>query len=226
MNDAHKSQHAALVLPDTSGWVKREPGDVIEAGTPCVVMRSFEARVYPGGALLEFGVTDQADYAVWTPPPAPVAPLSTDVADEFVRWAMEAEIAERPDWRAFGEIARRHSSLHEHPDPAPVAPVDDISTNQERPTLARVTWNPSGLVETRLVFRKGGLLHDADNGFSIGPLRNVTSVEPLHVIPADHVAVPRAAMDALRAARDGRLGCPDSSVPPLVNALLDGEVSR
>lgn len=69
------------VLPDTSGWVKRAPGDVIEAGTPCVFINE------PGGPFeVHFGglhheVTVHEDGPFWTPPPAPREPwrvISTD----------------------------------------------------------------------------------------------------------------------------------------------------
>lgn len=65
-------------LPDTSGWVKRAPGDVIEAGTRYVVRM--------GGKFITTGVSDGSDgvgtaVEVLTPPPAPREPwrvISTD----------------------------------------------------------------------------------------------------------------------------------------------------
>lgn len=43
-----------------------------------------------------------------------IAARQAEVADSFVRWGMENEIAIPPiDWAWFGEIARRYSTLHE-----------------------------------------------------------------------------------------------------------------
>ena len=57
-------------LPDTSGWVKRSPGDVIEAGTP--VMWSSDFGLSYRTAYMEFTVDDGEP--IWTPPPAEPEP--------------------------------------------------------------------------------------------------------------------------------------------------------
>lgn len=67
------------VLPDTSGWVKRAPGDVIEAGTPYVgyMLDGFQViqLQHHAGRLVNPGER------IWTPPPVPREPwrvISTD----------------------------------------------------------------------------------------------------------------------------------------------------
>lgn len=68
-------------LPDTSGWVKRAPGDVIEAGTPYVVIDPDKTEVEAHFGGLDFAVTVHPDGPLWTPPPAPREPwrdISTD----------------------------------------------------------------------------------------------------------------------------------------------------
>lgn len=67
------------VLPDTSGWVKRAPGDVIEAGTPYVARHSDGGTYFATDERFVAG----SDPTIWTPPPAPREPwheISTDRA--------------------------------------------------------------------------------------------------------------------------------------------------
>lgn len=69
------------VLPDTSGWVKRAPGDVIEAGTPYVFLSvdSSATVTRPDGAEGPIAVGPTDTY--WTPPHVPREPwrvISTD----------------------------------------------------------------------------------------------------------------------------------------------------
>lgn len=68
------------VLPDTSGWVRRAPGDVIEAGTPYVA-KWADGRVTVGTVANAFHVTSDNMFDYWTPPPVPREPwhgISTD----------------------------------------------------------------------------------------------------------------------------------------------------
>lgn len=87
------------------------------------------------------------------------------------------------------------------PPPVPAAPWSVISTDRDKPTLAKVTWNSGNLVETRRLFRDGDDLFDGDSEFHVGPVKNVTHVELLHAYsPESHVLVERARaeqMDAL-----------------------------
>lgn len=79
-------------LPDISGWVKREPGDVIEAGTPYVCRTRPTGRlVFHPAASLDF--TDPfpslSGTSYWTPPPAPApvwSVISTDREKPTLAW--------------------------------------------------------------------------------------------------------------------------------------------
>lgn len=80
------------VLPDTSGWVKRAPGDVIEAGTPYIYVSSS------GGGFVVRDTGQKGDVHVvteqtyWTPPPAPRSPVDhVAVPKSKVAEALRAE---------------------------------------------------------------------------------------------------------------------------------------
>lgn len=156
------------VLPDMSDWVKRAPGDMIEAGTPYVVFRSFETTFSPGN-LFEFTVLDLADHALWTPPP---------------------------------------------PAPEPIWSV--ISTDGERPTLAKVTWSGRDARPMTANFYVDGEILRDEWTQGLSHVNFIESVELLHTYnPVTHVPVERALID--EAARlvawwdDDSL---DSSPPP------------
>lgn len=117
------------------------------------------------------------------------------------------------------------------PPPVPRAPWEDISTDRENPTLAKVTWAGHGGVTGTFaaeVYCYEDLHGQACVGFADGHNGTfavgrdfVTSVTLLHTFdPSVQVPVDRALIEALRGARDGRLGCPDVSVPATVAALL------
>jgi len=67
-------------LPDTSTWVRRAPGDVIEAGTPYVYKaKSSESFSYNAPSDHDRHAVAPGTY--WTPPPVEPAPwtvISTD----------------------------------------------------------------------------------------------------------------------------------------------------
>lgn len=131
------------VLPDTSGWVKREPGDVIEAGTPYVVRM--------GGKFITTGVSDGSDgvgtaVEVLTPPPAP-----------------------REPWRA-------------------------ISTDRDKPTLAKVMWVGGGIQTANVYVEADKVYNEWDE--VIGRTDLVTHVEVRHTHdPVTQVPVERALID-------------------------------
>ena len=68
-------------LPDTSGWVRREPGDVIEAGTRFVVKHKDGSIFYQHDEHESPFTAGDDDQVVWTPPPVEPSPwegLSTE----------------------------------------------------------------------------------------------------------------------------------------------------
>src|SRR5690606_4661009 len=131
------------VLPDTSGWVKRVPGDVIEAGTPYICFDG-DGPTFVMSAPYEFQTATWLTY--WTPPPAP-----------------------REPWR-------------------------DISTDRDKPTLAKVTW-AVGKTSTGMYYRDDRGVYDEWRD-RIGRLDSVKSVEVLRTYdPETHVPVERALID-------------------------------
>lgn len=67
-------------LPDTSGWVRRLPGDVIEAGTPYVFISTSQS-VSVGTIRRNYKLDKHVPGTYWTPPPVEPAPwerISTD----------------------------------------------------------------------------------------------------------------------------------------------------
>ena len=66
-----------------------------------------------------------------------------------------------------------------------------ISTDEDQPTLARVTFG-SDFTTTRLVFRDDHFVYDADSAANIGRLDYILRVELLHTHnPETHVPVDR-----------------------------------
>lgn len=137
-------------LPDTSSWVRRAPGDVIEAGTPYVVafadrLTVAEPRDLPFTVSAE--VTKVCTY--WTPPPAPSEPWSV------------------------------------------------ISTDRDKPTLARVTLKDCSPMDGSWWRHADyGQLLVADTDFTWADLKDIESVELLHThSPETHVPVERALID-------------------------------
>ena len=114
----------------------------------------------------------------------------------------------------YGKVlhANRESAVASLP-PAPVWSV--ISTDEDQPTLARVTFD-SDFTTTRLVFRDDHFVYDADSVDNIGRLDYIYRVELLHTHnPATQVPVDRSLVEvAQRRCRswDRDLGYPGSSV--------------
>lgn len=176
------------VLPDTSGWVKREPGDVIEAGTP-----------YMG-----------AD--------------SKALDGPLVQW--------KPNGRDYDWTVGSHHMTIWTPPPAPREPWRVISTDRDKPTLAKVTFG-SDYATTAEVFVEGGYVWrvmdaTAPQGVGsskIGTIAMLTDVELLHTHdPETHVPVERALIDeAARAKHVAEPWGPLYDVVSRLAALLDGE---
>ena len=91
---AERDTEQPPTLPDTSGWVKREPGDVIESGTPYVVLEQGVAR-YVSARDQDVLVTGNTGQTYWTPPPAEHAPvwsvISTDRDQPTLAWVRLGE---------------------------------------------------------------------------------------------------------------------------------------
>lgn len=145
------------VLPDTSGWVKRAPGDVIEAGTRVAI--HWEER------------------------------------DE---WAIQTLSGRRVIGEGF--------ATHWTPPPVPREPWRDLSTDWDKPTLAKVTWKePIEFAVTGLLFVEHGYVRlvidstDTHGRFGtkkIGDIETIESVELLDTYdPATHLPVERALID-------------------------------
>lgn len=140
------------VLPDTSTWVRRAPGDVIEAGTPYAWRDSLGHVGFSDGDRHQVGVHN---LAMWTPPPASPEP-----------------------W-------------------------ERISTDRERPTLARVTFATGLEVVGNWVRNADEYIHLVGDTGSYRDLARVTSVELLHThSPDTHVPVERALIDEAASWRD------------------------
>lgn len=138
-------------LPDTSTWVRRAPGDVIEAGTPYVV--TFSDRL-----------------TVAEPRNLPFT-VSAEVAKVCTYWT---------------------------PTPAPSEPWLAISTDRDKPTLAKVTWADGvrgGKTSTGMYYRNDRGIYDEWHD-GIGRLDSIESVEVLHTHdPVTHVPVERALIE-------------------------------
>lgn len=137
-------------LPDTSGWVKRAPGDVIEAGTPYAYrIQCGETAVVTSGVDGGFLVPSANHGTYWTPPPAPREPWSV------------------------------------------------LSTDRDKPTLAKVTYTVPGKVDqsqtARVYYSEGTVLDEWD--YAVADLEQVVSVESLTVCPVTHVPVERALIE-------------------------------
>lgn len=162
------------VLPDTSGWVQREPGDVIEAGTPYVFIstaQSMSVRTM----RRDYRLDEHVPGVYWTPPPAPV-----------------------PVWSV-------------------------LSTDREKPTLARVTWREgcSPNVTRGEYWRDERYVLDV-YGERVGSLdEDVATVTPLHALdPSTHVPVERALIDEVL-----RAGGLTTGALRALAALADGNQS-
>lgn len=135
-------------LPDTSSWVRRAPGDVIEAGTPYVFIstaQSMSVRTM----RRDYRLDEHVPGVYWTPPPAPREPWSV------------------------------------------------LSTDRDKPTLAKVTYTVPGKVDqsqtARVYYSEGTVLDEWD--YAVADLEQVVSVESLTVCPVTHVPVERALID-------------------------------
>lgn len=134
-----------LPNPREEGWVLREPGDVIEAGT----------RV-----------------AIYWP--------SRD------EWAIQTLLERRV-------ISERHA-MHFAPPPVPRAPWEDISTDREKPTLAKVT-RLHGQSVIDYWWLDGRTIESA--GWAL-VLADIESVELIPTFdPSTHVPVDRALIERI-----------------------------
>ncbi|WP_269304875.1 hypothetical protein [Aeromicrobium sp. HA] len=135
-------------LPDTSTWVRRAPGDVIEAGTPYIYRSDVDGALthYPSGRGSRYSIDADMPGSYWTPPPAPSEPWSS------------------------------------------------ISTDRDKPTLARVTWD-DGSSFTGNLHVDGKIIRD-DLTQSMGLASEIESVDLLHTHnPETHVPVERALIE-------------------------------